>query len=87
MTPEEMENRILELERTVEDMQNPNTISPAFAKVIEQSGLTVSAKAVSSEDQAVDEAGSATYNVLTEPVGWLQVTVGGATYYIPRYNA
>jgi hypothetical protein len=48
--------------------------------------LTVGSKALSSENQSVNEAGSATYSVLKTPKGWLQVIIANTAYYIPYFT-
>jgi len=48
-------------------------------------GLKVSTKDLDSEDQAVNEGGAGTYDVLGDPDGFLEFTVQGTTYYIPYY--
>jgi len=48
--------------------------------------LESSAKAASSENQAVDEAGAASYNVLKTPDGFRQVTTGGTTLYFAYWT-
>lgn len=46
----------------------------------------VSSKNADSEDQAVDEGGAATYSVMGDPVGFLEITLGTTTYYVPYFN-
>lgn len=43
-------------------------------------------KLASSEDQAVNEGGSSTYNVLKSPDGFDQFEVDGVTHYYPYYT-
>ena len=47
----------------------------------------VSSKNADSEDQAVAEGGAASYSVMGDPVGFLQMTVGNTAYQIPYFNA
>lgn len=44
-----------------------------------------SSKGATTENQSVNEAGSATYSVLKTPDGFDEVTIGGATHYHPYY--
>ena len=59
---------------------------PAFIEAVKQYLTTVtvslSSKTASAHDQAVNEAGSDTYNVLASPDGF--VVLGG--YNVPFYN-
>ena len=65
----------------------PLNIDQAFrSRFITTSGITTSTKSASSEDQAVAEAGSATYNVLKSPDAFLQVSINGAVKYIPIFT-
>lgn len=53
--------------------------------------IKASTKGNDTEDQAVNEGGVATYNVLKEPDDFLQVdvidpTTGKTTYYLPVYT-
>lgn len=99
MTPEqlqqfnEMQRKIDELTQKLESFNNSTTFSfesdQAFRtrfRLNEIPLLTVSSKGSTSENQAVDEAGSATYSVLKAPDGFLQVPVNGSTYYIPIFT-
>lgn len=44
-----------------------------------------STKSSSSENQAVNEGGTGTYNVLKPPASFLRVEVGNIAYYLPSY--
>ena len=49
--------------------------------------VTVANKVTTSEDQAVNEGGSATFNVLKSPDKFLQlVGENGTTYYLPAFT-
>lgn len=48
--------------------------------------ISASTKDKDTEDQTVDEGGTATYEVLKEPDGFLQATINGTPYYIPFYD-
>ena len=43
--------------------------------------LVVSAKGADTEDQAVNEGGSSTYDVLGDPDGFLQIDIAGSNYH------
>jgi len=82
-----LENEVERLLRMVDSMQNKNMITPDFRKVLELNALTTSAKSAGSENQIVNESGSSTYSVLSNPSGFLEITIGGTTYYIPYFPA
>ena len=50
------------------------------------STLETSAKSSSSENQAVNEGGVATYSVMKTPDGFLQITLNGTLYYLPYFS-
>jgi hypothetical protein len=85
MTPEEriteLENKVQELSTLIANLQQPNSITPEFQNVLDRYGLSSDAKAASSENQAVDEGGAATYNVLMPPNGFDKATIGGTVHY------
>lgn len=81
-----LETELAEVKRLVLSMQNYNTITPAFKKVIERATIGSSSKVASSESQSINEAGSATWSVLKQPDAFLEVTVGGTLYYIPVFT-
>ena len=66
----------------------PLNIDQAFRKrfIVSGTSLSTSGKDVNSENQSVNEAGSATYGVLKPPDVFLVVLIGGITYYIPAYT-
>lgn len=97
MTPEQeaqfqqMQAELTELRAFVQSLKSSTTIpydvDGAFrTRLGTDSDIVVSAKDVDSEDQSVNEGGSATYNVLKEPDGFLQVTISGSVYYLPYYG-
>lgn len=91
MTPEQ-EQKLDELYEFMESMKAsasiPFEVDAALRdRLSALTGLTVSGKGANSEDQTVDEAGAASYAVLNDPVGFLQVDIGGTTYYLPYYSA
>ena len=65
----------------------PLPIDQAFRARLGINGTTTSTKVSTSEDQAVNEAGSATYNVLKSPDGFAKVVLeNGNTVYLPYYD-
>ena len=86
------------LKRELEEIKNwkkslersstiPLTIDQSFRERFSKgSVLTVSTKGANTEDVAVDEGGVATYSVMNDPDGFLQVTVGGTIYYLPYFT-
>ena len=81
-----LEAEIADLKLLVLGMQNYNTITPEFKKVIDRGNIGTSSKVSSSENQSVNEAGSSTWNVLKAPDAFLETTVGGTLYYIPVFT-
>lgn len=69
----------------------PLEVDRAFRERLGLSGIPLvnlsNTKNADSEDQAVDEGSTGTYNVLKEPIGFLPITVGSTTYYVPYFNA
>ena len=63
----------------------PYDIDQAFQQRIGDKTLKVSTKGVNTEDQAVNEGGVATYDVLGDPDGFLQITIANTIYYLPYY--
>ena len=49
--------------------------------------LKTSTKGVDSEDVSINEAGSSTKIALDDPDIFLQVEIGGITYYLPAYTS
>lgn len=89
---EELEKRVEKLEREVQSLRSFATIPFDIEKALDsrlgvtERSATLSSKGATSEDQAVDEAGSATYNVLPSPDGFLVVTITGTSYFLPYYD-
>lgn len=81
-----MENEIAELRQLLLGMQNYNSITPEFKKVLERGNFGSSSKGSSSENVVVDESGVATYSVLGPPNGFDQATVNGSVHYYPYYT-
>lgn len=90
MSPEQLTARIVALENRLKTFEAASTIpyevDQAFRSRLKSSlGLSVSAKSATSENKAVNEAGASSYSVLNIPDGFLQVTVGATTYYVPIF--
>ena len=67
----------------------PYDVEKAFRdrlRIIEFARLSASTKSASSENQAVNEAGAASYSVLKPPDGFREFVVSGNTLYIPFYT-
>lgn len=84
-------NRITELERIVANRAQQQISYPLddISKQIlneKLASVVASSKSPTSENQAVDEAGAASYNVLKAPDAFVQVTVNGTLYYIPVFT-
>lgn len=95
-----MEERVKQLESEVQELKDfikllqadttiPFDVEGAFRKRLEDLALavTTSSKSAGSENQAVNEAGMATYSVLGTPTGWLEIVLDNTTYYIPYFSA
>lgn len=85
-----LEQRVKALEDKFKSLQSSTTIpydiDGAFRKRFASSiGLVASSKGANSEDVTINEAGSASKDVLGDPVGFLEVMVGGSIRYIPYY--
>ena len=92
MTPEQ-EARLNEVYAFFKTLQAGGTLTHDFDVAITDRlkrkailGLTVSAKGVDTEDQTVQESGSSTYSVMGDPDLFLQVSIGGTTYYLPAFT-
>lgn len=90
MTPEQ-ESKLNEVFDFIQSLKSstsiPFEVDGAFRdRFGDLAGLALSAKVATTENQAVDEGGSATYNVLKEPDGFLEVAINGTTYYLPYYG-
>ena len=90
MTPEQLAqlNSLLEWKRQMESSNTiPLSIDQAFrGRFPIGTNLVASSKTATSENQAVDEAGAATYSVLKPPDAFWQFTDSvGVIRYIPIY--
>lgn len=91
MNPDDLIKRIEELEKFKKSLEASTSIpQPVYAAFKDRFsdivGITVSAKGANSEDVTVDEAGSNTYAVMNDPVGFLQVRINNTIYYIPYFS-
>lgn len=89
MTPEQ-EQKLNEVYEVIQQLRSasalPFDIREALSDALVGSSLSTSSKVSTSENQAVDEAGSGTYSVLKPPDGFLQISIDGTTYYLPMYT-
>lgn len=92
MNNDDITTKIQAIEGVINRMKTQQILYPIdeiSAKIISDkiSGtVTSSTKGATSENQAVNEGGSATYNVLKAPDGFLQITINGVLYYIPVFT-
>lgn len=91
MDTTQLEKRIAELEAFMNALKSSNSIpievDGAFRRrFLNVDDILVSSKSASSENQAVDESGTSSFNVLKPPDGFLQKTINGSVRYIPYYN-
>lgn len=89
MSNEELNKRIEELEKFVENMQAsfslPLDVDRALVGRSFVKGLKKSTKAADSEDITINESGSGVKTVLDNPNGYLEVSIDGVMYYIPYF--
>ncbi len=93
MTPDQIQ-KLNEVYDFIQKMKASSTIPLDVDRAIrDRLGLSgiplgaVSAKTANSEDVTVNEAGAGTYAVMNDPVGFLEITLGSTTYYVPYFNA
>lgn len=88
MDTKEMEKRITDLENVIKSLTNNTTIPLEFSNAMEaRIGLNINTSTVTlaSETQAVNESGSASYNVPKLMTGLIRITKNGRNYDIPYY--
>lgn len=97
MNPEilKLQEEINRLSREVEQLRSSTTIpylvQEAFKKRLIEPLPKVRTQALpvtvspTAHNQAVNEAGVATYSVLGIPTGYLEIVISENTYYIPYY--
>lgn len=90
---EQLQQQIKVLENRIKLLENastiPHPVEQAFRTRLRINTFTnasLSAKAANSENVIVNEAGSATYFVLGNPQGFLNIETGGTTYDIPFFT-
>lgn len=91
---EELKQRIERLEGLLARPNQVTFLDPISQKLIQNlilktntTGLSLSGKGATSENQPVNELGSSSYSVLTFPDAFLQFTAStGTIYYIPVYT-
>lgn len=90
----ELENRIQALEASLARLNNTTSIPWEFEQALRDRlalGTVIvastSSKGANSEDVTVNEAGTNTYAVMNDPVGFIKLTFNGTDYYIPYFNA
>lgn len=88
-----MKVQISELKRQIDLLSNsadiPYNVEHAFRtrfKLDTYNPIIVSTKGATTENKAVNEAGSSSYGVLNSPDGFLEITLGGSIKYIPMYT-
>jgi hypothetical protein len=90
MTPEEIKIKIEALEAWKAMLESSNSIplniQQAFTDRFLRLLLGASSKAPSTESQAVNEAGSASYSVAKPMDGFVSYNVGGTPIFIPYYT-
>lgn len=89
----ELLDKINDIQRQLDELKASSTIpldvDAAFRSrfgIDSLSSLISSTKSATSENQAVNEGGSASYSVLKAPDGFLQVQISGVTYFIPIFT-
>lgn len=90
---EQLKKDIEELKRTVDALRSSTTIplevDAAFRKrfgIKDFSKLSTSTKSATSENQAVNEAGAASYSVLKAPDGFDERLDGSTVKYYPYFT-
>lgn len=80
-----LESKFIALENsTTIPLEIDRSFRDRFGDIV--ASLSVSSKGVNTEDQSVNEGGSATYSVMGDPDGFLQITINGTIYYIPYFS-
>lgn len=90
MTPEQFQ-KLDEVYTFMQNMKSFDSIPVEVDKALRRrllssiAQLAVSTKGLDTEDQAVDEGGAATYSVLGDPDGFLEIAINGTIRYLPYY--
>ena len=88
---EQLKKEVSDLKAWKASLERSSTIPLAIDQSFKQrftniTGLKVSTtKLLNDEDQAVNEGGVATYSVMGDPDGFLEVTIDQVPYYIPYF--
>jgi hypothetical protein len=90
---QQMQRDIEELKAFKEAMLASSSLPIGFENAVRErlridtfTPLETNSKASNSENQAVNEGGSATYQVLGSPNGYLKLSLSGGTYYIAYWT-
>jgi hypothetical protein len=93
MDERDLIHRITLLEERLKKLENSTTIpfevEQAFRdrlRISSYSTIESDSKSASSENQAVNEGGSATYSVLKSPDRFVKVVINGQNRYLPAYD-
>jgi hypothetical protein len=91
MSNEQLQKEIEMLKQEIQNLKSSTTIpydvDQAFrVRLSDLLALSVSSKGVNTEDVTVNEAGVASYAVMNDPDGFLQVTLNGTVYYLPYFS-
>lgn len=78
---ENMQIQIDELTKRLDDFSNASELDPAVVRTLTLLVSASSGKAATSENQAVNEAGSASYSVLRPPDRWQRLGDGNVPVY------
>ncbi len=80
MTPEQ-EQQLNELVTTINSLKEASQVDPDIARTLGLILTGTSGKAAGAENQAVDEAGLSTYNVLGAPDGFILLGDKNVPFY------
>lgn len=88
---EQLKIELNELKKWKQSLESSNMIpleiDRSFRGRFKFSSLQTSSKSPTSENQAVNESGTASYSVLKAPNGFVQTTLGEQTIYLPSYTS
>ena len=88
---ETLKREIEELKIWKKSLENSSSIPLSIDQALTGRGyvktnLKLSTKGVDTEDVSVNEGGVATYAVMNDPDGFLEIYLNGTTYYIPYFT-
>lgn len=78
---EQLKERIRQLEQNIAQFMNVSQLDPQIVRTITATLSQASSKGASSENQAVNEAGGASYSVLGIPDGFIRIGDVNVPYY------